>query len=50
VWGADEENLASLRLARRLGFTAVDELWVAPPTPPAPPPDGPTDGPADGPG
>jgi hypothetical protein len=31
VWGADEHNLASLRLARRLGFHAVDELWVAPP-------------------
>jgi hypothetical protein len=31
VWGADERNLPSLRLARRLGFRAVDELWVAPP-------------------
>ena len=31
VWGADEGNLASLRLAHRLGFTAVDEIWVAPP-------------------
>jgi hypothetical protein len=31
VWGADEDNVASLRLAARLGFTAVDELWVAPP-------------------
>ncbi|HLL22832.1 MAG TPA: GNAT family N-acetyltransferase [Kofleriaceae bacterium] len=31
VWGADEHNLASLRLAARLGFVAVDELWVAPP-------------------
>jgi hypothetical protein len=30
VWGADEGNAPSLRLARRLGFTAVDELWVAP--------------------
>jgi GNAT superfamily N-acetyltransferase len=30
VWGADEGNAASLRLARRLGFTPVDELWVAP--------------------
>lgn len=29
VWGADEDNHASLRLARRLGFVAVDELWVA---------------------
>ncbi len=32
VWGADENNTASLRLARRLGFTPVDELWVAPPS------------------
>jgi len=31
VWGADEHNLASLRLARRLGFQPADELWVAPP-------------------
>ncbi|MBA3393667.1 MAG: GNAT family N-acetyltransferase [Deltaproteobacteria bacterium] len=31
VWGADEGNLASLRLARRLGFVAVDEVWLAPP-------------------
>ena len=31
VWGADEGNVASLRLAKRLGFVAVDELWVAPP-------------------
>ena len=31
VWGADEGNAASLRLAKRLGFEAVDELWVAPP-------------------
>jgi hypothetical protein len=31
VWGADEHNLTSLRLARRLGFRAADELWVAPP-------------------
>lgn len=31
VWGADEHNLPSLRLARRLGFRAADELWVAPP-------------------
>jgi hypothetical protein len=29
VWGADEGNLASLRLAHSLGFTKVDELWVA---------------------
>jgi GNAT superfamily N-acetyltransferase len=31
VWGADEGNIASLRLAKRLGFAAVDELWIAPP-------------------
>ena len=31
VWGADEANHASLRLANRLGFVAVDELWVSPP-------------------
>ncbi|MCW5808912.1 MAG: GNAT family N-acetyltransferase [Deltaproteobacteria bacterium] len=31
VWGADEGNHASLRLAQRLGFVPVDELWVAPP-------------------
>ena len=31
VWGADEGNAASQRLARRLGFEPVDELWVAPP-------------------
>lgn len=31
VWGADEANIASLRLAERLGFTAVDELWVCAP-------------------
>lgn len=30
VWGADEDNVASLRLARRLGFTPSDELWIAP--------------------
>ena len=29
VWGADEDNTASLRLAKRLGFVAVDEIWVA---------------------
>ena len=29
VWGADEGNAASLRLARALGFVQVDELWVA---------------------
>ena len=31
VWGADEENHASLRLAARLGFVAVDEIWVCAP-------------------
>jgi hypothetical protein len=30
VWGADEGNTASLGLAKRLGFVAVDEIWVAP--------------------
>ena len=30
VWAADEANVASLRLARGLGFVASDELWVAP--------------------
>jgi hypothetical protein len=29
VWGADEANVASIRLATRLGFVAVDEIWVA---------------------
>lgn len=29
VWGADEGNVASLRLAHSLGFVKVDELWVA---------------------
>jgi hypothetical protein len=29
VWAADEGNLASLRLARSLGFVQVDALWVA---------------------
>jgi GNAT superfamily N-acetyltransferase len=29
VWGADEGNIASLRLARSLGFVKIDELWVA---------------------
>jgi hypothetical protein len=33
VWGADEANVASLRLAKRLGFVPVDEIWVAPPLP-----------------
>jgi hypothetical protein len=28
VWGADEGNTASLRLARALGFVEVDQLWV----------------------
>ena len=31
VWGADEENRASLRLAKRLGFVEVDEIYVTPP-------------------
>ncbi len=31
VWGADEDNVASLRLAKRLGFELRDHLWVAPP-------------------
>lgn len=31
VWGADEHNAASLALARRLGFVAVDEIYVAAP-------------------
>jgi len=29
VWGADQGNAASLRLAHALGFVHVDELWVA---------------------
>ena len=29
VWGADEGNSASRRLATRLGFAPADELWVA---------------------
>jgi RimJ/RimL family protein N-acetyltransferase len=28
VWGAEERNRASLRLAERLGFVPVDELFV----------------------
>jgi len=28
VWGAAEHNAASLRLAARLGFAAVDALWI----------------------
>lgn len=31
VWGADEGNTASLRLAAKLGFVEVDRIWVAPP-------------------
>jgi hypothetical protein len=31
VWGADEGNAASLRLAARLGFVATDEIWVCAP-------------------
>jgi GNAT superfamily N-acetyltransferase len=30
VWGADEDNHASLRLAARLGFVECDRIWVAP--------------------
>jgi hypothetical protein len=30
VWGAADDNPASLRLARSLGFVEVDALWVAP--------------------
>ena len=29
VWGADEGNAASLRLARSLGFVEIDALWIA---------------------
>ena len=29
VWAANEDNTASLALARRLGFTPIDEIWVA---------------------
>jgi hypothetical protein len=29
VWGADEGNAASLRLAHALGFVEIDQLWVA---------------------
>lgn len=28
VWGAEERNRASLRLAEKLGFAPVDELFV----------------------
>lgn len=31
VWGADEGNTASRRLASRLGFVERDRIWVAPP-------------------
>ncbi|MCX5740940.1 MAG: GNAT family N-acetyltransferase [Proteobacteria bacterium] len=31
VWGADEANAASLRLAARLGFTPIDHLHVGAP-------------------
>jgi hypothetical protein len=29
VWGADEDNTGSLRLAKRLGFVQIDEIYVA---------------------
>ena len=32
VWGADEANVASLRLAKRLGFEPADEIWVCAPS------------------
>ena len=32
VWGANESNAASLRLAKRLGFEPVDEIWVCAPS------------------
>ncbi|CAN5902763.1 hypothetical protein BH11MYX3_BH11MYX3_15890 [soil metagenome] len=31
VWGADEDNVASRRLAHRLGFVEVDAIYVIPP-------------------
>jgi len=31
VWGAYETNTPSLRLAQRLGFVPMDEIWVAMP-------------------
>ncbi|MFN0249594.1 MAG: GNAT family N-acetyltransferase [Kofleriaceae bacterium] len=31
VWGADEDNRASIALATKLGFVPVDELWVIEP-------------------
>lgn len=31
VWGADEGNVPSLRLAERLGFVPTDEIWVCAP-------------------
>lgn len=31
VWGAGEDNHASLALAAKLGFVAVDEVWVIAP-------------------
>ncbi|MGE0546981.1 MAG: GNAT family N-acetyltransferase [Kofleriaceae bacterium] len=30
VWGADEHNVASIRLAKRLGFVESDAIWVCP--------------------
>jgi len=32
VWGADEHNLASLALARKLGFQSIDEIFVSSPS------------------
>lgn len=31
VWGADDDNVASRRLAHRLGFAEVDAIYVIPP-------------------
>jgi GNAT acetyltransferase len=38
VWGSLDDNHASRRLAARLGFAAVDQLWVIAPPPPPPTP------------
>lgn len=34
VWGADEDNIASQRLAHRLGFVATDSIYVLAPVAP----------------